>query len=58
MARPVGEHRKKRIEYCEIKRYWTTRLSRVKTPFRLPSDVATAEGREASWVSATSLSAD
>jgi len=27
--------RKKRIEYREIKPYWTLRLKRVKTPFRL-----------------------
>jgi hypothetical protein len=27
--------RKKRVEYRDIKPYWTTRLSRVKTPFRL-----------------------
>jgi hypothetical protein len=27
--------RTKRIEYREIKRYWTTRLERVKAPFRL-----------------------
>jgi hypothetical protein len=27
--------RKKKIEYREIKPYWTVRLKRVKTPFRL-----------------------
>ena len=27
--------RSKRIEYREIKPYWTLRLGRVKTPFRL-----------------------
>ena len=27
--------RVKRIEYRDIKPYWTTRLARVKTPFRL-----------------------
>jgi hypothetical protein len=27
--------RSKRIEYREIKRYWTKRLSKVNTPFRL-----------------------
>ncbi len=27
--------RTKRIEYREIKPYWTTRLSRVTTPFKL-----------------------
>lgn len=27
--------RKKKVEYREIKPYWTKRLSRVKTPFRL-----------------------